>query len=152
MDIGDKPVGTAKTTVTSVVKPLDLLLIRDDCYLCRGNTDILAFNQRLRIYHGKVTDSWEVRKKFLDGQEAYKWGAAVITDPGKVDITRLSREELIVFAEEEYGLLLDSETEYAHALVAIIQRRTDTEKAEAAKSPPPPGNGRTQGVGTGIAM
>ena len=132
MDIGDPVVGTAKTTVTSVVKPLDLLLIRDDCYLCMGNTDILALNPRLRIYHGRLNDTWELRKKFLEGQEAYKWGQLVKIEPGQVDITRLDTQGLIEFAFENYNLELKPDTEYAHALVAVVQARQKAEE-EAAK-------------------
>jgi hypothetical protein len=132
MDIGDPVVGTAKATVLTVVKPLDLLLIRDDCYLCMGNTDILSLNPRLRIYHGKVTDSWDTRKKFLDGQEAFKWGQQVRLEPGQVDITRLTTEQLIEFALDHFSLELPADTDYAHALVAVVAARQKAEE-EAAK-------------------
>jgi len=152
MDIGDPVAGTARASVTTVVKPLDLLLIRDDCYLCMGNTDILALNPRLRIYHGKLNDTWDSRKKFLDGQEAYKWGNAIRIEAGQVDITRLDREALIEFALDAYGLELKADTEYAHALVAVVQARQKSEE-EAAKpkvrTPPKP---QQKGQAAGIAM
>jgi hypothetical protein len=96
-----------------------------------GNTDILALNPRLRIYHGKINDSWQTRKKFLDGQEAYKWGNAIKLEPDQIDITRLSAEELIKFASEHYAVELKEDTDYAHALVAVVKARQASEQAAA---------------------
>lgn len=139
--------GTATTMVTGVgprpnpkgpiVKPLNLLLVRDDGYLCMGNEDILQLNPRLRIYRGKVTDTAEQIAAFLHGQEALEQGTA-LPQTGE-DVTRMSRERLIEFAMDEYGVKLDPKIEYAHALVAVIKARDETEKMD--REDPPKGIG-----------
>jgi hypothetical protein len=145
------PIGTAQTTVTGVgmrknpagfqPKALNMLLVRDDGMLCMGNEDILQLNPRLRIYHGKVSDPPDVIEAFLRGQEAIKWGAPV-ADPTAVDITRMSSQELVAYALDEFGLQLDPKIEYANALVAVIQARNEIEKAvqdKVAAKPPATG-------------
>jgi hypothetical protein len=138
--------GTATTIVTGVgprknptgfqAKPLNLLLVRDDGYLCMGNEDILQLNSRLRVYHGKVTDPPDVVEAFLRGQEQMnKYAAPMITD-GQIDITRMSVADLITYALDEFGIQLDPKIEYAHALVAVIQARNEIENAGKDKARP----------------
>jgi len=134
-----RPVGTATTMVTgvgprpnprgSVVKPLNLLCVRDDGYLCMGNEDILQMNPHLRIYHGKVTDSPEQIEAFLRGQEERRYGTPVL-DPSQVDITRMSVADLIAFALDEYGVTLPESTDYPTALVTVIKARAEAEELD----------------------
>jgi hypothetical protein len=137
------PVGTAKTFVTGIgprknptgfqAKPLNLLLVRDDGYLCMGNDDILQLNSRLRIYHGKVDDPPDVVEAFLRGQERMSRYAAPMIAEGQLDITRMSTAELVKYAFEEYGIRLDPNIEYAHALVAVISERNKLEGSGETK-------------------
>ncbi|SRR5258708_3925517 len=149
--------GTATTMVTGMgprrnpvgfqAKPLNLLLVRDDGYLCMGNEDILQLNPRLRIYHGKVGDPPDVIEAFLRGQEQMARYAAPIIADGALDITRMSTADLVKYALEEFGLKLEPEIEYAHALVAVIAARNEIEQAVSAKAAP-----RGAPAATGIQM
>jgi hypothetical protein len=141
-----QPIGTAKTRVNTVVKPLDMLLVRDDGYMCMGNIDILGLNPRLRPYYGKATDPPEVVERFLKGQEAQKWAQAI--DPATPDITRMTVEQLVDFALSEYGLTLDKGIDYPHALVAVIdaRRKSEEEELAAPEAPKVPAKRATAGI------
>jgi hypothetical protein len=130
-----QPVGTASTKVMSVVKPLTMLLVRDDGYMCMGNLDILSMNPRLRPYYGKASDPPEVVARFLKGQEAQKWAASAAENSAQ-DITRMSLPQLVDFALSEYGLTLDKDIDYPHALVLVIDARRKAEE-EQVNAPEP---------------
>ncbi|MBX3603190.1 MAG: hypothetical protein KF863_21425 [Rubrivivax sp.] len=84
-------------------------LIRDDGMLM-PNVPLIAKNPRFRPYHGDVSASLEERMQYLRGETARRRviNSAVQSDPAApFDIAKASKDDLIAFAQEEYGYTVD---------------------------------------------
>jgi hypothetical protein len=83
-------------------------LIRDDGVLM-PNVPLIAKKQRFRPYHGDIKATLEERMKYLAGQPQRRRviNTAPPADDEPFDIAKASKDDLIKFAEDEYGELID---------------------------------------------
>lgn len=84
-------------------------LIRDDGMIY-PNTPLTAKNTRFRIYHGDVKASLEDRMRYLQNLGSKRRvinSATAADDEAPFDIAKASKEQLIEFAQEQYGEILD---------------------------------------------
>jgi hypothetical protein len=83
-------------------------LIRDDGALF-PNVPLLAAKPRFRPYHGKLGAPLEERLAYLAGQPGRRrtvvMSAPINDEP--FDIAKASKDEIIKFAEEEFGEIID---------------------------------------------
>lgn len=84
-------------------------LIRDPDGSIWPNTPLLAKKQNMRPYHGAIDASAEERKRYLQGLQTRR--RVVVSesanDAPPFDLAKCTKDELIAFAEEEYGYTLD---------------------------------------------
>lgn len=87
-------------------------LIRDDGVLM-PNVPLIAKKPNFRPYHGDVAASLEERMQYLKGIPSRRRviNSAVLADQeAPFDIAKASKDDLIKFAEEEYGYTVDPAT------------------------------------------
>lgn len=81
-------------------------VIRDDGILF-PNVPLIAKKPNFRPYHGKVDASIEERMRYLAGfsmQKRAVVSSAPVAEAEPFDIAKASKDEIIVFAFEEFGL------------------------------------------------
>jgi hypothetical protein len=84
-------------------------LIRDDGIIM-PNTPLIAKKQNFRPYHGKLDASLEDRMAYLQGLSARRRvinTAAAADEDQAFDIAKATKDELITFAQEQFGEILD---------------------------------------------
>lgn len=83
-------------------------LIRDPDASIWPNTPLLAKKQNMRPYHGPLHASLEERKRHLEGLGSRRRVVvSEATEAPPFDLAKCTKDELIAFAEEEYGYTLD---------------------------------------------
>ena len=79
------------------------LLIRDDGMLY-PNTKLVAKNPRFRPYHGNPHATLEERMRYLQGLGPR---TKVVFEQPVFDIGKADKDQLVAFAMDEYGAVLD---------------------------------------------
>lgn len=92
-------------------------LIRDPDGSLWPNTPLLAKKQNMRPYRGRVDATLEERLRYLQGFGSRRRVIVSEVEEAPFDLAKCTKEELIAFAEEEYGYTLDPEGNL-HALRA----------------------------------
>lgn len=86
-------------------------LIRDPDGSIWPNTPLLAKKQNMRPYHGAIDASAEERQRYLQGLQTRR--RVVVSESANelppFDLATCSKDDLIAFAEEEFGYTLDPE-------------------------------------------
>lgn len=85
-------------------------LIRDPDGSLWPNTPLIAKKQNMRPYHGPLDASKEDRLRYLQGLPSKRRVVvSAVEEAPPFDLARCTRDELIAFAEAEYGYTLDPE-------------------------------------------
>jgi hypothetical protein len=72
------------------------------------NTELMRKKPGYRLYHGKSTDSLEDRKRYLLGLSNRRAVAYQPEPEQPFDLNAATFEELLTFAQDQYGVVLDS--------------------------------------------
>lgn len=84
-------------------------LIRDPDGSLWPNVPNIAKKQNMRPYHGPLDASQEQRLQYLQGHVRRRVVVTAATEPEPFDLAKCTKDEIIAFAEEEYGYTLDPE-------------------------------------------
>lgn len=82
------------------------LLIRDDGVLF-PNVPLVAKKPNFRVYTGSPKASLQERQQYIKMGGLRKVPALVNTEPEPFDVGRATKEDIILFAREEFGMELD---------------------------------------------
>lgn len=110
-------------------------VIRDDGVLF-PNVPLIAAKQRFRPYHGKLDASLEERQEYLKGLAPRR--RVVNTAPDEeppFDIARATKDELIQFAENEFGYTIDP-AEHLNKVRSAVAKLAGVDPKRAQRVPP----------------
>ncbi len=113
-------------------------LIRDDGILM-PNTPLIARKQNFRPYHGDIAASLEDRMRYLQGLGSKRRvinSAVAADDEAPFDIAKATRDDLITFAQEQYGEILDPAL-HLNKMRSIVAKLAGADAKNAQRTPDP---------------
>lgn len=102
-------------------KKTPLLINRDNLRLM-PNTPLIAKRPQYMPYDGKATDDEETRRSYVEG--GFTRRRQVVMEEEPFEIAKASKDELVAFALDQYGLALDA----SKGIAALRKDLTDCVK------------------------
>lgn len=113
-----------------------LLAIRNDGLLVPYRGDIVKKDATLRPWFGSADPTPEEIENYLRGTGPSMSGAeAALRDSGKIDIARATKEELVEYAANEFGVNLPENVPVEHLRAKVKQLVNTPPRGQAEAKP-----------------